>query len=270
MGNEEWRFAPAALSHVYWKRKEQFEYPQDVYREWVLFAVTEGRFRYRIGNAGGTASFGDLVFCPPGTAFHREAVEPVSFHFYRFRWERQFASDSDETGSPRPAGAHPVQDRKRLASAYGFLERLTVRDEEQRLAMIQSVFQVLWQMLCSQHEVENLPSRDDEPGDELMKEAALWIKEFAYQPLRLRDFCEGKPLSAVQFTRRFRAVWGQTPMAYLTYLRMEKAKRLLLETRLTLDDIAVQCGYENGFYLSRIFTDKMKEPPSEFRKSHML
>ncbi|MFB9750918.1 hypothetical protein ACFFNY_04950 [Paenibacillus hodogayensis] len=35
---------------------------------------------------------------------------------------------------------------------------------------------------------------------------------------------------------------------YATALRLEKAKKLLVETNLTLDQISECCGYQNGFY----------------------
>ncbi|MCZ8523462.1 helix-turn-helix domain-containing protein [Paenibacillus mucilaginosus] len=51
---------------------------------------------------------------------------------------------------------------------------------------------------------------------------------------------------------------------------MQRARTLLLETSLTLDEIADRCGYENGFYLSRIFSRKMRVPPSVYRKIHRV
>ncbi|WP_187355560.1 helix-turn-helix transcriptional regulator ['Paenibacillus yunnanensis' Narsing Rao et al. 2020] len=40
------------------------------------------------------------------------------------------------------------------------------------------------------------------------------------------------------------------PSGFVSALRIERTCRLLGETRLSLDRVAEQCGYENGFYLS--------------------
>ncbi|MBB6733267.1 AraC family transcriptional regulator [Cohnella zeiphila] len=269
----DWSFEPAAVSNVFWQRKKEFELACDTYGEWVLFAVTDGEFRYRIGQSEGEAGFGDLVFCPPETEFRREVVRPLTFHFYRFRWvpvpwtpERQAEADP-AWSPPRPCGAVAVRDHARLSSAYAYLQRFENAEEPRRLAVAQAMFRDLWQLVC----IEGLVERSDEPqADALMAEAEQWIRRHAFESLRLRDFSDRHGLSAVQFTRRFQAAWGQSPIDFATSLRLTKARSLLLETRLTLDEIARQCGYENGFYFSRIFTRKMNVNPSRFRKMNRL
>jgi len=57
-------------------------------------------------------------------------------------------------------------------------------------------------------------------------------------------------------------------MDYLTSLRMRKARKYLLETDKTMEDIAESIGYQNGFYFSRIFKKKVGVTPSAFRKKH--
>ncbi|AJY77699.1 hypothetical protein VN24_13085 [Paenibacillus beijingensis] len=262
--NKPWRFVPAAISHVYWNRKEQFEMKVDTYDEWVLFAVTEGRFRYRIEVAEGVSGFGDIVFCPPKTPFHREAIEPVSFHFYRFRWEPAPSLPNDPlSAEPRPVGNIEIVDRSRLSSNYFYLKQLSGLEDEQQLASIQSLFGDLWHLICRELNRNRVQ-------DEQMLMAARWLQEHASKPLRIRDLAAAIYINPVQLTRRFQAAWGRTPIDYLTSLRIERAKSLLLETDMTLDDIAENCGYENGFYLSRVFTKVVKIAPSRFRKMNRL
>src|SRR5689334_22262543 len=79
-------YVPAAISHEYMQQKQKFLLPSDTYSDWVLFAITEGKFNFRIDETEGTAGFGDIVFCPPGILFEREVVETVSFFFYTFEW----------------------------------------------------------------------------------------------------------------------------------------------------------------------------------------
>jgi AraC-like DNA-binding protein len=266
MAND-WRFEPAGISSVLWQRKRQFELACDTYAEWVLFAATDGRFRYRIEQAEGEAGFGDLVFCPPGTAFHRDVLRPVTFHFYRFQWLPAPGLADEQAAPPRPCGAVAVRDHERLSSAFAYLQRFENAEEPRRLAVAQAMFRDLWQLVC----IEKHEERGTEPkADALMEEAAQWIRRHAFEALRLRDFSESHRLSAVQFTRRFQAAWGQSPIDLATSLRLAKARSLLLETRLTLDEIARQCGYENGFYFSRMFTRKMNVNPSQFRRMNRL
>jgi AraC-like DNA-binding protein len=81
--------------------------------------------------------------------------------------------------------------------------------------------------------------------------------------LDIADFLHIHP---AHLTRRFQQVFGLTPSRYIVVTRMEKAKDLLSQTEYTIDHIARMCGYENGFYFSRVFTQFSKVNPSQYRK----
>ena len=68
------------------------------------------------------------------------------------------------------------------------------------------------------------------------------------------------------FAERFRDVVGQTPHQYLTHWRVQIARRLLVESRLSLDRIAQQVGYDSAPSLSRAFKKEMGSSPGTYRK----
>ena len=59
---------------------------------------------------------------------------------------------------------------------------------------------------------------------------------------------------------------GKTFSEYLTYLRMEQAKKLLRETHDKIYAVAVAVGYEDAFYFSRIFKRETGMTPGDWRK----
>lgn len=60
---------------------------------------------------------------------------------------------------------------------------------------------------------------------------------------------------------------GQTFVQYLTQRRIETAKHLLAHTTLSLYDIAIQCGFSDYAYFTRVFKRELKQTPTEYRKS---
>lgn len=68
------------------------------------------------------------------------------------------------------------------------------------------------------------------------------------------------------FAARFRDVVGQTPLEYITTWRMQLGKRLLRETRLSLDQVASRVGYESSASFSRVFTRQVGERPGAYRR----
>ncbi|MDF2960449.1 MAG: AraC family transcriptional regulator [Paenibacillus sp.] len=259
------RLEPVLVSQVYWKQKKAFQLAEDIYGEWVLFAVTEGRFRYGIADKEGEAVFGDLIICPPHTLFKREIIDPLSFHFYRFDWNE----------TQNPTALLPVKvslsDHIRLSSTYYYLERLSAQPaDENKQSRIGHLLKDLWQTACMEAEWNQAKPYSHSGSDTAIEAAAHKLRQQAFGKVELKQLSTELGLSPVQFTRRFQAVYGQPPMDYLTSLRLQKAQALLLETELTLEQIAEQCGYDNGFYFSRMFTKKMNVSPSAYRKSHRI
>ncbi|WP_315373425.1 helix-turn-helix transcriptional regulator, partial [Paenibacillus xylanexedens] len=88
--------------------------------------------------------------------------------------------------------------------------------------------------------------------------------------ISLQELAQRLALSPVQLTRRFREAFQETPSGYLKRVRLKKAQNLLADSSLTLNQIAERCGYENGFYLSRVFSKTLGISPSEYRRRHRV
>ena len=52
---------------------------------------------------------------------------------------------------------------------------------------------------------------------------------------------------------------------YITEKRMERARQFLLETDLTVSEVADRCGYANLAYFSKVFRIRNGKTPAEFR-----
>jgi transcriptional regulator GlxA family with amidase domain len=88
------------------------------------------------------------------------------------------------------------------------------------------------------------------------------------QPLQLDDIAAAARLSPYHFHRVFSNTVSLTPQAYLTGLRIEKAKELLLTTELTISEIAAACGFSQPAYFSRVFREQAGLTPTSFREKH--
>lgn len=259
-----WTVEPRA--YTYWNQKPQFLLDRDVYDYWTVFAVEQGTFQYKLGEREGEAEFGDLVVCPPGLVFGRRTVTPLTFHFVQFVWEEE----PSETERGLLTGKLSVGDRARLLSTYAYLRRYGELRMEEPAAnrRFRHMLNDLWMLI--EPEKEEKVREGGEQADPVMDKARHWLKEHAYAPFSMRALSERLGLTPVQFTRRFHASFRMNPSEFVAGLRMERACRLLGETRLSLDAIAQQCGYENGFYLSRVFRKQNGMSPSLYRRLHQV
>lgn len=262
---------PQLIHVLYWHKKAHFLVDSDIYNTWTLFAVCDGCFDFKIGSLQGSAANGDLVLCPPGTPFWRKAVRPLSFFVIHFRWispEREGRIEDESMLRLLPRGKITLRDGRRITSSYHYLLHLWKKRDPLHRRRQNLLLNDIWQLYCLEDEAARSTER---PPDPLIQKALLLMEELAYdRGFVMKKLSAELGLSPVHFTRRFKAQFGKTPTEHVASMRLDKVRQLLLETDLPLDSIAVQCGYENGFYLSRVFSKKFETSPSQYRSAHQL
>lgn len=75
-------------------------------------------------------------------------------------------------------------------------------------------------------------------------------------------------LSSAHFTRLFTGETGQPPLSYLTGLRLSHALSLLLNTSLSVENIAGECGFSCGNYFCKVFRKASGCSPAEYRRRY--
>ncbi|HTV40146.1 MAG TPA: helix-turn-helix domain-containing protein [Candidatus Sulfotelmatobacter sp.] len=88
--------------------------------------------------------------------------------------------------------------------------------------------------------------------------------EFA-QNLDMKSLAEKVGLSYSSFRSTFAAHTGLSPHKYLLELRLIQARKLLVETNLSIKEIALQTGFEDEHYFSRLFHQKINVTAGQFR-----
>ena len=74
-------------------------------------------------------------------------------------------------------------------------------------------------------------------------------------------------LSRTAFAQRFSKTMAMTPIHYLTFWRMQKARQLLSEQHLPIIEVALQSGYNSEAAFSRVFKKYFAVPPASYRRS---
>jgi AraC-like DNA-binding protein len=74
-------------------------------------------------------------------------------------------------------------------------------------------------------------------------------------------------MSRSRFAHRFNSLVGLAPMSYLSDWRLQKALSLLDSSRLSVQQIASQAGYQSASAFTRAFSSKFGQSPTEYRQS---
>jgi AraC-like DNA-binding protein len=103
------------------------------------------------------------------------------------------------------------------------------------------------------------------PHDAAIERVITTLRQPTDRALRLSEMADLAGLSPFHFSRIFRGTIGIPPGEFSAALRLDQAKRLLLDTDLSVTDICFEVGYESlGAFTTR-FTRLVGLSPSQFR-----
>jgi transcriptional regulator GlxA family with amidase domain len=75
-------------------------------------------------------------------------------------------------------------------------------------------------------------------------------------------------MSIRNFIRRFEAATGNTPLEYLQRVRIEAAKKLLENGNDSMEQIAIQCGYDDIGFFRKIFKRHVAINPKDYQRKY--
>jgi AraC-like DNA-binding protein len=90
-------------------------------------------------------------------------------------------------------------------------------------------------------------------------------REYA-DPLDVEMLAAGEHMSAGDFSRKFRAAYGESPYSYLMTRRIERAMALLRRGDMSVTEACFDVGCSSLGSFSTRFTELVGIPPSEYRR----
>src|SRR5678816_2100604 len=90
-------------------------------------------------------------------------------------------------------------------------------------------------------------------------------RERLCEPISLHDMSRVAYLSTFHFNRVFHQITGLPPAKFIAAMRLDEAKRLLLNTNRSITDISFEVGYNSLSTFTRRFTQRVGLGPREFR-----
>ncbi len=230
--------------------REEFQMEHYIGSDHILALVKSGSFCFSADGAPSvTVRANEGALFRKDVLYERKILEPVTMYFFRFRAETPIFSHDKIIFS----------DTERIRSTISLLEKLDTGVIKDEFAMRCALFEDI----LTQYAIETATPSSQE--DIVIKSAIASISENLHKKLSLSEIGKSTGLSYVQFIRRFKQYTGVTPTEYVTGLRLQKAKQLLTETRLSIKEIAYTCGFENEYYFSNFFKKHTQASPSAFR-----
>ncbi|HKC66554.1 MAG TPA: AraC family transcriptional regulator [Pyrinomonadaceae bacterium] len=154
-----------------------------------------------------------------------------------------------------------------LNSLLGLLREELMRGQASPL-FVEAIAQAISIHLAREYGVtdEELHSSSPSLPGYKLRQITDWIAEHMAEEFSLERLAEQAGLSRFHFQRLFKAATGVSPSRYQINLRMNEARRLLRETKMSVVDVALEVGYTNPSHFAQLFRREMGLSPSDYRR----
>ena len=93
-----------------------------------------------------------------------------------------------------------------------------------------------------------------------------YITDHLDRDLNIQELAAQVCLHPNYFIRMFKEQMGVPPIQYISRVKMEKAKELLMQTEGNVGEVARQVGFQDYFHFSKQFKKLVGMSPTEYRK----
>ena len=102
--------------------------------------------------------------------------------------------------------------------------------------------------------------------DEYLAKALSYIELNYNKNIQVSHIAEHLNINASYFSRIFKNAYHITASSYLQWFRLEAAKNLLANSALTVNQIAVETGFDDSTYFISVFKKKFNITPKQYRE----
>lgn len=247
-------------------RRHQHDFPE-------ISVLLDGFSDYEINGDWTRVAAGQVVLLPPHTWHHEH--QPANSHSYQlFIGFRGFTLPGllpDHFPFAEPILKVPTQQDAILLLGQRLIDetRATAAFGHDMLiqAYVTELICLLMRALPDNSVADDHLTLHDESTSTdqqaLVSSAAYYLASHYADQLTLPQLADHLHVSESHLSRLFKQLKGQSPMNYLTGVRMQKAKTMLNEKDLPVKEVAAEVGYQDPFYFSKLYKKNFGATPSQ-------
>jgi len=112
-----------------------------------------------------------------------------------------------------------------------------------------------------------LPAAARRPGSRpAVVQARDYLQANFQRHISLTELADAVHMSPYHLSRCFKRETGMSPFAYLSMVKIERAKQLLRHKNRTITEVCLECGFNNLSHFSRAFSQRVGVSPSAYRR----
>lgn len=211
----------------------------------------------------------------------RAAATTFNIHFGE-RWAEDtwlalHASEKDlNNGHSHATGRFEFYNKlyRKDATVIALISQLRHADNQEQLKRDQLLYMLLAHLMKEHYSATQketlLSATRESTRKEILRRLHLatdYIHAGYCQSITLEDLSEVSSLSRFHFLREFRRAFGKAPHQYVMELRMQKAKTLLQDSTMDIQDVGRAVGFDTASSFSRQFKNQTGSYPGAWREA---
>lgn len=235
--------------------------------ECILIFCTKGKGWLEIDGRRVAVGAGEVLIIPPNKAhsYHADEKDPWSIH-----WAHFSGTSAASYASMLPAHEHVLtvtdNDSQDIAKMFRECYRLMSGGlTEKTLLLVSHIVRHALGVLFFQ--TGNSLSGSARTIAHDLTKSIEFMRANVARSLTLQELSRHAGLSSSRFSSLFRDQTGSSPVEHHIRLRMQSACHYLDTTALSVKEVAVELGYDDPYYFSRIFQKTLGCSPLAYRRS---
>jgi AraC-like DNA-binding protein len=151
---------------------------------------------------------------------------------------------------------------KMIGTFYSIIEDVKLENPGFQQVCSGTVVNLLGQIIST---VKN-KDFDGKEIEEKIRKARIIIRDNVNAGIDPEKLASDLFMSYSYFRKLFKKYTGVSPTQYVSLLRIQKARDMIINSQMPIKQIAYECGFPSIFYFSRYFKQKLGVSPSELRK----
>ena len=232
---------------------------------YIIHYILEGKGSYSVG----------------GTKYELEAgqgflIEPGALTFYQANqadpWTYLWVGFDGKRAADYLRGMGLGENRLIYRSSRGESLEMAVREMLRHNTYTAADQFVLEGLLYSffgalSEELDVMSAREAEMGSLYVRKAVEFIQDNFCNPIHITDIADYVCINRSYLYTLFQRELSVSPKVYLANYRLTRASELLLITDLSVESVALSCGYSDPLVFSKSFKAKNGVTPTQYRKT---
>lgn len=153
-----------------------------------------------------------------------------------------------------------------MALFHDLIDSKLTEFEGQDLLVSSKIYELLYKMHIDSRKTSDKGISHNKIS---LENSRQFINQNYTQPLHLEDIAAVANLSPAYFHKLFKKLYGQTPGEYLQEVRLTAAKKMLLTSNVSVEEIAFTCGFSSQAYFNSVFKKSTGLPPLKFKSQSL-